>query len=40
MPTDKVKELEKKIADLNGRLHKHSVRPTMLRGLGELEDEL
>jgi len=37
---DKIKELEDKIADLKGRLPKHSVRPAMVRELEELEEEL
>jgi len=37
---EKIKELEAKIADLKGRLPKHSLRPAMLRELEELEDEL
>jgi len=37
---DKIEELEEKIADLKGRLPKHSVRPAMLQELEELEEEL
>ena len=40
MSNDKIKELEDKIADLKGRLPKHSVRPAMVRELEELEEEL
>ncbi len=40
MDSEKIKELEEKIADLKGRLPKHSVRPAMLQELEELEEEL
>ena len=40
MSNDQIKELEDKIADLKGRLPKHSVRPAMLQELEKLEEEL
>ena len=36
----RVKELEKRIADLKARLPRHSVPPAMLIELDELEEEL
>jgi len=38
--TDKVKEIEDKIADLKARWPAHSVPPSMWQQLEELEDEL
>jgi hypothetical protein len=38
--TDRIKELEKRIADLKSRWPAHSVPPTMLQQLDELEEEL
>ncbi len=38
--TTRVLELERKIADLNARLPKHSVPASMLIELDELEEEL
>jgi hypothetical protein len=38
--TDKVKEIEDKIADLKARWPAHSVPPRMWQQLEELEDEL
>ncbi len=38
--SERVKELEEKIADLKGRLPKHSVKPAMLIELEELEEAL
>jgi len=40
MSTDKIKELEEKIADLKARWPAHSVPPSMWQQLEELEDEL
>jgi len=40
MSTDKVRELEEKIADLKARWPAHSVPPSMWQDLEELEDEL
>jgi len=40
MSTDKIKELEEKIADLKARWPAHSVHPSMVQELEELEDEL
>ena len=40
MNTDKVKEIEDKIADLKARWPAHSVPPRMWQQLEELEDEL
>ena len=40
MATDKVKEVEDKIADLKARWPAHSVPPLMWQQLEELEDEL
>ena len=40
MNTDKVKEIEDKIADLKARWPAHSVPPSMWQQLEELEDEL
>ncbi len=40
MKTDKVKEIEDKIADLKARWPAHSVPPRMWQQLEELEDEL
>ena len=40
MNEEKIRELERKIEDLKGRLPKHSVKPTMMQELEELEDEL
>jgi hypothetical protein len=40
MSTDKVKEIEEKIADLKARWPAHSVPPSMWQQLEELEDEL
>ncbi len=40
MNTDRVRELEKQIAELKRRFPAHSVPPTMLQQLEELEDEL
>jgi len=40
MNNEKIKELEAKIADLKGRMPKHSVRPAMLQELEKLEEEL
>jgi uncharacterized protein (DUF302 family) len=37
---NRIKQLEEKIADLKGRLPKHSVRPAMLQELERLEEEL
>jgi hypothetical protein len=38
--TEKVKEIEEKIADLKARWPAHSVPPSMWQQLEELEDEL
>ena len=40
MDAEKVKEIEEKIADLKARWPAHSVRPSMLQELEELEEEL
>ena len=40
MSLDRIKELERKIADLKQRLPPHSVPPAMLWRLEELEEEL
>jgi hypothetical protein len=40
MSTDRIKELEREIAELKKRLPPHSVPPTMLWKLEELEEEL
>ncbi len=40
MHTDKVKEIEEKIADLKGRWPAHSVPPHMWQELEDLEAEL
>lgn len=40
MSSDKVKEIEEKIADLKARWPAHSVPPRMWQELEELEDEL
>lgn len=40
MSTDKVKEIEEKIADLKARWPAHSVPPSMWQELERLEDEL
>jgi hypothetical protein len=40
MSTDKVREIEDKIADLKARWPAHSVPPSMWQQLEELEDEL
>ena len=40
MNSDRVKELEKRIAELKQRWPAHSVSPTMLQQLDELEGEL
>jgi hypothetical protein len=40
MSTDKVREIEGKIADLKARWPAHSVPPSMWQQLEELEDEL
>jgi hypothetical protein len=40
MDTEKIREIEAKIADLEGRWPSHSVPPGMWRELEELEDEL
>ena len=40
MGTDKIKEIEEKIADLKARWPAHSVPPSMWQQLEELEDEL
>lgn len=40
MNTNKIKEIEGKIADLKARLPKHSAPPAMWQTLMELEDEL
>jgi hypothetical protein len=38
--TDRIKELEKQIEELKSRWPAHSVPPTMLQQLDELEEEL
>ena len=40
MTTDKLREIEEKIADLKARWPAHSVPPSMWQELEELEDEL
>ena len=40
MATDKIREIEEKIADLKARWPAHSVPPSMWQKLEELEDEL
>ena len=40
MSSDKVKEIEGRIADLTARWPAHSVHPSMWQELEELEDEL
>ena len=40
MSTDKIKEIEEKIADLKARWPAHSVHPSMVQELEELEDEM
>lgn len=40
MTSERIKELEEQIADLNRRWPAHSVPPTMLEQLEELEAEL
>jgi hypothetical protein len=40
MSTDRIKEIEEKIADLKARWPAHSVHPSMWQQLEELEDEL
>jgi ribosomal protein L29 len=43
MSTDnekRIKELEKEIADIRGRIPAHSINPAMIMELEELEDEL
>ena len=40
MATDKVREIEDKIADLKARWPAHSVPPSMWQQLEQLEDEL
>jgi len=40
MPEKKVKKLEEEIADLKARWPAHSVKPSMLQKLEELEEEL
>ena len=40
MDTERIKELEAKIADLERRMPRHSVPPAMARELEDLEDEL
>ncbi len=40
MSSERIKELEKQIADLKSRWPAHSVPPTMLQQLDELEGEL
>ncbi|TRZ90103.1 histidine kinase [bacterium] len=40
MNTEKVKEIEEKIADLKARWPAHSVRPSMWQELEDLEEEL
>ena len=40
MSTDRIKEIEEKIADLKARWPAHSVHPSMVQELEELEDEL
>jgi DNA-binding HxlR family transcriptional regulator len=40
MSSERIKELEKRIAELQSRWPAHSVPPTMLQQLEELEEEL
>ncbi len=40
MDAEKVKEIERKIADLEGRWPKHSVKPAMWQELEDLEAQL
>lgn len=40
MTTDRIREIEEKIADLQGAWPAHSVPPSMWQRLEELEDEL
>ena len=40
MSTDRIKEIEEKIADLKARWPAHSVHPSMVQELEELEDEM
>jgi ATP phosphoribosyltransferase regulatory subunit HisZ len=40
MSTDRIKEIEEKIADLKARWPAHSVHPSMWQQLEALEDEL
>ena len=40
MNTNRIKELEEKIADLKARWPVHSVRPSMLQELEDLEEKL
>lgn len=40
MDAEKIKEIEARIADLEGRWPSHSVPPAMWRELEELEEEL
>ena len=40
MSTDRIKKIEEKIADLKARWPAHSVHPSMVQELEELEDEL
>ena len=37
---ERIRELERQIADLKGRMPAHSVKPAMLQQLEELEEEL
>jgi hypothetical protein len=37
---ERIKELEKEIADIKGRIPAHSINPAMIIELEELEDEL
>ena len=39
-PQERIRELEEKIEDLKRRLPKHSIPPTMMADLDELEEEL
>jgi hypothetical protein len=40
MDIEKVKEIEERLADLKARWPAHSVRPSMLRELEDIEEEL
>jgi len=40
MSTDRIREIEKKLAELKERIPVHSAPPSMLLQLEELEDEL